>query len=164
MVKSKIVTAKVHGWEGEGPTVKVAKENAVKASETAAKGHYTPMTIHHRGMFGVIFREPEGWCYLLLSPGEQPNYPCVHTSPDRRKDRAEEDCRAHLAQNGWAPADGDDVPDPMTTGCSPERVKDQVYWQRWQLDYRRLKALGKTDDQAHREASGSLPVPQTDAA
>jgi len=147
-------TTKVHGWEGTGTTIKEAKEDAINKIEAAAKGYFTPTIIQWRGLFGVVYRELENWCYMILREGEKIGAPgpCIHTY--KTKDETIRFCRAHLAQNAWKHEDKDELPAVMKEDCTQEQKDSQVYWQRWQMDYRRLRDEGKNDQEAHREAQG----------
>src|SRR3990167_6281423 len=88
------------GMEGDGATVKLAKQDAARKIEAALAGTYTPAMIRAGSMIGIIWREPKhGWAYKIICEsdpaGSFRGYTMAHGS-DFHDTRA--DCARHMAQ------------------------------------------------------------------
>jgi hypothetical protein len=140
-----------YGVEAEGRNLTEAKKAAGKKIEKAMTASYTPEVIAWRGNAVLIYRTPEGWCSAnLMADG-------VLYERDLSGSwwgRDGEDwaavvaaVRLHLAQQGWEPADGEEVPEVLRN--SPKLHGEYRSWVKFQLRYRDAVARGMGSNDAH---------------
>jgi hypothetical protein len=147
----------VHGWTGHGATKAEAKADAVARIEKAA-GRYTPLTVHHRGLTAVICREPDGWGYFILRPGEQRETAgglaeSRHLSIDGTREGAERRARRHLAQNAFTT--GEDATAPAVIIVAEDR-REFEYWARWQNGIKAHRVREPDASDAELRAAGDV--------
>lgn len=157
------------GFSCEGQTLKEAKDNTMKTIERALTGDFTPQAIQYRNAVAFLWRNPGGgWSYEILEmEGVKPEhrwYP-VGTSQaakrelygssggdgDQGKAKHYTALLSHLAQHQW---DGEEETPDILTATNPQEISEFRHWARWQKDFKRLRAEGKTDNEAHHQASG----------
>lgn len=138
------------GMEGNGATVKLAKQDAARKIETALDGHYTPVAICHAGRIAIVARHPKtGWGYRFLhcEEGKPIQSLYMNSSADGSEDGAINAAIYHLAQQ----AGHYRGLEPRLTAAE---MRDLDGYNRWQADYARLRSEGKTDVEAHQLACG----------
>ena len=101
-----------YGFQGEGPTVKAAKEDAGKKIAALHRDNWTPVIREWRGHAALVFRTLRGWEYRFIArPDQLPPLHIPMGSCPGDTDRAETIFTAerHIAANGWEPTDELDV-------------------------------------------------------
>ena len=161
------VTIEYFGMDGQGRTVTEAKRNAGEKIERALKGSYQPRVIHRKNCAALLYREPSGWHYSLLTKTDgtvRDDLPCGTFYGSL--DDAEQAALFHVTQNAWDGEEGEAL-DSLLEGMNKRNVSEMVTWARWQLRWRHAVANGLTRDQAwdwasahtnHAEAMASVPV------
>ncbi len=144
--------AVVNGWRGEGKTVKEAKENAIRNSETAASGYYTPQSLTWKGVTVVVFREPLCWNYFLVGHQEEGKLVSHHgIQSEDYKDKSVVVRAAfrHLASITHEPGSEIVVPPFLDPQDKPEYIRS-AQWQN--AMYARKQQFPKESDEERRMA------------
>lgn len=156
-----MVTIDYFGMSGSGRTVTEAKQNAGRAIKAALDGSYTPEIIAWRGTGMLVHREPNGWCYRIItepdgSTREGPVYGCPN---DKDKAAALLAASRHLADQGMRETDTE----------PPEFLKDResrgefMYKLEFLRRYRKAQRAGMNDNDAHSYAGRNPARPELQA-
>lgn len=146
----KTITVRHLGMEGEGPTAALAKKNAEARIEATLTGDWDPHFIVHRGLVGIILRQPatsdRQWGFKVIDANE--HEPVFKQWVDLNYASRADAVRAaaySLAQRT-----------NTYLGLKPYLVESQLaeldrYFD-WQTAYRLARVGGKPDVDARREA------------
>ena len=135
------------GMPGEGPTVKEAKLDAGRKIEAALHGSYAPTFLTFGDYTALVWREPTGWGYRLLSEKDNTLYASCNDSRDEAMRRA----KRHLAQLAELT-----IPDEEILAYVHKDDRREIEnGIRWQREMRDLAAQGYTDQEA-RYISGGM--------
>lgn len=135
----KTATVNLYGMEGEGRTVKEAKEDAARKIEHALNSSYIPRLISFRGESCLIWRTPRGLNSALLHNGKIEGI-CMYTTDST--DEIEESVRFQLAQLCW------DEKEDSSPILGDLRAYEFTSWVRFQRRYKEATAQGKSDHEA----------------
>ncbi len=156
-----------YGFQGEGPTVKAAKEDAGKKIAALHRDNWTPVIREWRGHAALVFRTLRGWEYRFIArPDQLPPLHIPMGSCPGGTDRAETIFTAerHIAANGWEPTDELDV-FPVWFGTDTNREhaamrREMIEQRKWYKQMHHLmKNCGIVDEAARRMISGLEPLP-----
>jgi hypothetical protein len=115
-----------------GATWKEVRANLDAMVDDALAGDYQPTLLTYNGNSALVYREPSGWCYVLVThtPGGKSWNRC-HQSVGTRQDTIDY-AAYHIIQNGvdiQAVHVDSDLPDMLE---SRSLRSDLVLWCRWQ--------------------------------
>lgn len=133
------------GMAGEGATVKLAKQDAARKIESVLAGYYTPYMLRHADMIGLVWREPQGYCYKIIHADTEAG-PLHGNSTHEDEAGTRSNCARHMAQLA-----GNYTGLDRHLNDADKRDLDRYF--AWQERYRIAKAQGMTDQQAHDLAS-----------
>lgn len=150
------ITLEYYGVEGAGRTVKDARADAGRKIQAMLAGSYTPHVVSYRAYAVLVFREPtSGWATMIIADEDGVRFSeggSCHGYEDQFE--AMKAARMHVAQLGWAKADGLAAP-----ALLPEREGAEfISWARFQLKYSELKASGLTETECHQQACNAMYV------
>lgn len=140
-----------YGMDGIGRTVTEAKKDAGAKIERLVKELTGPTMGVIHGVPCCLWRDRGGWSYQILSPDSDHSF-VKRWGSGRYETAAEAEAsmRYSLAQDHCLDQDWEQWRDELP---SRELRHDLERYRRWQLDYKRLRAEGKTDSDAHALAS-----------
>lgn len=138
---SKTIQITYFGMEGEGKTLTEAKQDAGRKLEAAMDGSYLPYVFTHMGHTLIVFREPDGWAYMMIYPDDDGQKSGSSSGGNSQEETIRQGLR-HMAQNLYNPKTGED-------GMSVLRNKDDIRqhqnWVEWQRVYLAWADLGASD-------------------
>lgn len=144
---SKTIRVKYYGMDGEGTTVTEAKKDAGRKITEALDGDYIPEILEWRGYAILVYREPEGWCSRTIAdPEDGIKAGCVYGNPSSTREETIQSARRHLAQMGWKPEDGFDLPTFVT---NRNDIADHYNWCKAQLRWRKARDAGLDANDCH---------------
>lgn len=144
------VTVEHCGMAGSGRTVTEAKQDAARKITKALAGSYTPWTAVVGDQTLLVFRDPEGWHYQVISNQDAPRFcygSCVEQG--RTFEEAREAGCFHLAQNC------ESIPNILIPYLRPEKVRQLNEYFAWQRAYRQATAEGMSNEQARNVANAA---------
>ena len=133
------------GMEGEGATVKLAKQDAARKIEAVLAGYYTPYMIRHGDMIGFIWRDPRGYNYKIITSDVQSGSIFGNSATDDEKE-ARNRCANHMAQISGSYVG-------LDAYLTDRDRRDLDEYAAWQERYKQARASGKTDTEAYNIAS-----------
>lgn len=139
---------------GQGATITAARTDAHQQAEEALRRNYKPDLLRHRGWTILLWATPAGHRSSIVERPEcEPKEDVDEGSclyPGGKRD-ARKACLMHLAQLGWQPEDGTEPPTFLLFTPAADQFRG---WAQWQLNYKRLREEGLSDDQARHHISG----------
>jgi hypothetical protein len=153
------VTVDYYGVEGTGRNLTEAKRDAGEKIRKALDGYYSPTVLAHRGWAILVYREPAGWCWrIILDAKDGIRAGKVYASAnDETESDAIRSASRHLAQLGWEASDGTEPPAFLRDRA--DRREFEV-WAEFQLRFRKAKAAGMSDNDAHHWAGRNPSRPE----
>jgi hypothetical protein len=149
------ITLEYFGFQGQGATVKEAKQDAGRKIEALHHGTWEPVVVTWRGETILIYRTLDGWISRFLQHKGEPlkvSSGCQCHGNDDVKEVIRS-VQRHVVQLGWTFEDPiDHFPDFCTNEADRREAID---YRKWQLAYRKFKDEGHDDNEAHRLASES---------
>ncbi len=132
------------GMQGSGENVTKAKRDAGTKIEAALSGSYTPEILEWRGTAILLYREPSGWCSRIIADKDGVRSGRVWGTSYGTFEECQRAALAHLADCGYRPEDGDEVPPFLTDRAAIGEYRRKVkFWQRCL----KAQAAGITDSQ-----------------
>jgi len=146
-VKGHVATIGPIAIEGPTPSLAATKcsEEVLAALVRLDRG---PRVLRWKGHVVIVAPMLDGWGYWFGGAAGSSSVGLFQTVRGERED-AEDHALHHLAQNLWSPEVNDTT---FLLGLPIKVQKELLDWIRWQRDYARLRAEGKTDQEAHAEA------------
>jgi len=139
------------GMDGEGPTVREAKQDATRKIEAYLKADTTPIVVSYAGVTRIAWRAPEGWRSGYTHDGKGLNGgTCFEGSADR--EAVERRSRLAVAQAA-ADLDGDDASAIVLHDGDKRELASYLDWQR---RHRAWMRAGATSNEAHARACNGL--------
>ena len=138
------------GVDGSGRTVTEAKQDAGRKIQALVKELRFPSVYRFpTGIIGVVARTLDGWSYALLY-ADQDSRTDEHAASGYGDQAATiAAMRRHAAQNLVF-----EVPDHgLSVLVDDGARREHIGYVNWQLDYRALRAAGKSEHEAHEAAS-----------
>jgi hypothetical protein len=149
------ITLEYFGFQGQGATVKEAKQDAGRKIDALHQGTWEPVIVTWRGETVLIHRTLEGWLSRFLQHKDEPlkvSTGCQFHGTDDLK-AVIRSVQSHVVQLGWTFEDPIDLfPDFFTNEADR---REAISYRQWQIAYRKFKAEGHSDNDAHRLASES---------
>lgn len=138
------------GVDGSGRTVTEAKQDAGRKIQALVEELRFPCVFRFpTGIVGVVARTVEGWSYALLYADQESRTDALAASGYGDQAETVAAMRRHVAQNLVF-----GVPDHGLSVLADDRARrEHIGYVNWQLDYRALRAAGKSDHEAHEGAS-----------
>ncbi len=131
------------GMDGEGATVKLAKQDAARKIEAVLSGYYTPYMVRAGELIGIMWREPSGYSYKIIRPDTESGQVFGNSLASGT---TEADCRCSMA-NHMAQNIGSYKGLEKHLTASAMRELDGYY--AWQERYRKARAAGYSDNDAY---------------
>ncbi|MCR4300689.1 MAG: hypothetical protein NUV51_03690 [Sulfuricaulis sp.] len=140
------ITLTYCGMEGQGATVKLAKQDAARKIEAVLDGGYTPFIIRHFDLIGVIFREPSGWSYKIIYPDTKsgPAYGSCSSFGDSEA-QCRSHCAHHIAQNAGSYSG-------LQSHLTDSDMRELDRYFAWQERFRKARAQGYDESQSRQMA------------
>jgi hypothetical protein len=148
---SKKIIVEYFGFRGDGSTVKEAKLDAGRKIAALHVGHWLPELIEWRGEAALVYRTLDGWEYTFIQHDGGALRTRGIAIGDGTFAGTVRAARRHLVDIAWRFGDPVDL-FPEWFKNSEDR-RDIIGRREWQIRYRRLKAEGKSDGEAHQLAS-----------
>jgi hypothetical protein len=167
---SKTIRITYYGMDGEGPTVKAAKEDAGhKLAHLVAQTEEAPVIVAVEGVAALVAYTQQGWGHRLITGQSTDNTSGFFTGPQyvsgsyETKQEARLAALRHVLDIAWR-FECDDAAwlDQMTasrTGCPLSHADARTLrtemlerWA-WQRRYRKAREAGRTDEDARNIAS-----------
>src|SRR5229473_3349469 len=147
------ITLEYFGFQGQGATVKEAKQDAGRKIEALHAGTFQPQLREWRGEAVLVYRTLTGWEYTFIQ--HQGGALRTHGTAmgDGEFFNTLRSAERHLVGVAW------NVGDPLTDFPewfhNEEDRKDLISSREWQIAYRKFKDEGHEDNEAHRLATES---------
>lgn len=160
---SQQVTIQYFGFEGTGRTMKDAKLNAGNKILMLHEGSFEPVLVTWRGETALIYRTLTGYeSKILQHDGAPLHMPlgCEMHSEGTRK-AVIKSVQQHIVQLGWRFEDPIDLFPDWFTDANDR--KEAIRYRQWQLDFRKFRAEGMSENEAHLAASEAMWRPKVGA-
>ena len=146
-----------YGMEGEGRTVKEAREDAGRKVERALSGDYTPVILRLGNIMFLVHRSPQyGWCYTPHI--EDKEGALFTTMQEASKEEAIRRAKVHMAHNAIGTLPEDEI---LAYVDKKDRSEMKRYYD-WQMCCRAWMATG-ADSETCRNHADRLEWPETAA-
>jgi len=132
--------------QGEGQTVKLAKQDAARKIEAVLDGYYTPYMLRQGDVIGLVWREPSGYCYKIIWADTKPGPVFGNSGARDGEQETRRACARHMAQ-----ASGSIV--GLESSLTDQDKREHAEYCAWQARYKSAVKAGYTDDQARDLAS-----------
>jgi hypothetical protein len=141
------------GMSGCGPTRALARKDACRKLTTAMTGRYWPWHFRDRNHGLLVWREPLGWTYKILWPGDAS--PAFVRGAHLEREEFDLVLKAavrHFAQSVYQ--ETAHIPQPLADLLGPDDLAEHAAHCCWQRTYREAIERGYSDIQARDIASG----------
>ena len=145
------VTTEVYGFEGTGPTLKAAREDAQKQCRIAMTGTYRPCAHYWRGYLAIMTRKPHGWGYRMVDvnsmvDGDHVDIDhCSAFQAEATQEAVWDSMLRHLAQIGQRIED-EEAPEFITERHDREEFKRR---RRFMIGCKAAQDAGKSGPEIH---------------